>query len=232
MSQKVSDWIGSEQLKELIAMASPTSSEKLKYMPLADFKGLTERGNGRQLKGLPRFSIFVQKDVAITPQGTIQNDSIRYLKMNSVNKAVVETVLERIAFLKEEIDKSISELKNQEREIRLAEVKRQEDIKRDKEKEKALSNGLALLNLTNCRDLGAMQSLISRWLKKADLDLVPEYEQELLYSIIVQVVAKLNNRNREGFINQDHDLKRIISWVGEEKGKEWHAKISANLNND
>lgn len=227
MSKYVSGWIKSEQLKELIAMATPTSSTKLKYLPLEDFKGLTDSKRGNQpIKGLPRFSIFTNKEVNLKPFiAATRVDTFAVPNQSGLNREVKIQVEDRIRHVASEIDRLIQEIESRERNKEIAEFQAKEAKRKEKVKEAAVEGGIQELNFEKCRDLSDVAKILKVWLSNAKLELVPIQEHDELFTILTQVVQGLNKKSFKGFVEKDYDRAKIISWVGEELGNQWYEKL-------
>lgn len=229
MTSKVSNWLGSDQLKELVALATPTSDEKLKYMDLEDFAKLKDTERGRKsAQALPRFSTFVNKSVSIVSQkGDSMELSTPSLDFDLLSREVKTDVKDRINQLLSEIERSQREIKLEEWRKRDEELKEQEEKSRLQRAENALEEGMNSLNLQKKRHFGDFYKEIDKWLKRTQLNQIPEGEFDSFF-IELKDFALKNNKTKDEFLS-DRFKQKLREKVGESKGNEWFELIKSEI---
>ncbi|MDR0604618.1 MAG: TIGR03986 family CRISPR-associated RAMP protein [Bacteroidales bacterium] len=240
-------WTQSEQVKELITMASKSVSDnddRFKYLKMDN-----NRDRNEFLK------VKTDKEALLTYSAII-NDCVTPLSLydERIEKEYNALIDDALTLKKEEqYDEAKAKLEeagklypngNKHDELlteinkACAEKKQKDKEKRDKdeqdERDKAkIEAGLSFLEEKNLngvykvQDFKGAKNRIEQWMKKAKIESLPQEQWEMLWKTLSRLYHQPDKKEQESWKNFDSPIwQTIAKYTGEENAKKWFSELS------
>ncbi len=234
MKTKISDWINTEQLKELFAIATPVEpSDLLKYLLIipnqrindfSEIKKLDKKKNQsptRIPKALPRYSVFMN----ITPN--IETSIINDCKLSEIKfdeKELITLFQSKIEEKKTQLIQKIEGVQAKQKKINDNIEKEKRRLKKINEEEivkKGISN--FTFDYKNREAERNVRISIDKWLKKSSSKIF-EKDYDFLENVLKNLYQNKNIKQRRKWDKVDDKnpmLKKLKEWIGnDEKAEE------------
>lgn len=229
MNSQVPNWINTDQIKELVAIASPvTPNRKLEYLKIIpeertnEFSDIKKNRPATKIpKALPSYSVFME----ITPvlESKLGENCIS-TNLNFDEKLSTDFSQKKINDKKELITEKLYEIKQKIKTINNATIEQKKSNKLEKNREirkvAALKEDLSakIREVTKIRDFKKLDSVIRIWKKKSGKKSLSLENIKALTKKITEIYLKQSTNNKKKWkIEKDNfAYKKIAEWIGPE----------------